>query len=122
MVLRELALLGFANPGDYFDWGPTGVKLKAKADLTPDQQKAVAEVSETKTEKGGTVRLKLCDKRAALVDVGRHLGMFKELHELTGKDGGPIEHADLTPVERAQRLAGIIAASGKSNGRGADSG
>ena len=46
----------------------------------------------------------------------------KQEHEHSGPDGGPIEHYDLTPVERAQRLAGIIAASGKGNGRAADSG
>ena len=77
-VLKELALIGFANAGDYFDWGPAGVKLKGKADLTAEQQAVVAEVSETVTEKGGTIRLKLHDKRAALVDIGRHLGMFKD--------------------------------------------
>ncbi len=69
-VLKELALIGFANAGDYFDWGPDGVTLKAKEDLTPEQQAVVAEVSETKTENGGTIRLKLHDKRGALVDTG----------------------------------------------------
>jgi phage terminase small subunit len=34
---------------------------------------------------------RLWDKRAALVDLGKHLGMFKERVELTGKDGNAIE-------------------------------
>jgi hypothetical protein len=39
-----------------------------------------------------------------------HLGIFVEKHEHTGKDGGPIETADvssLSPVEREQRLLAI---------------
>ena len=85
-VMKELGLLGFANAGDYFDWGPDGVTLKAKADLTREQMAAVAEVSWTKTEHGGTIRLKLHDKRSALVDIGKHLGMFIDRSEV-GKPG-----------------------------------
>jgi phage terminase small subunit len=36
------------------------------------------------------VKFRLGDKRAALVDLGRHLGMFVNKHQHTGKDGGPI--------------------------------
>ena len=32
-------------------------------------------------------KFKLYDKRAALVDIGRHLGMFPNRHEHAGKDG-----------------------------------
>jgi phage terminase small subunit len=32
----------------------------------------------------------LSDKRAALVDIGKHLGMFKEKVEMTGAEGGPL--------------------------------
>ena len=88
-VLTELALIGFVNAGDYFDWGPDGVTLKDKASLTPAQHAAVAEVSETKTQYGGTIRLKLHDKRAALVDIGKHLGMFVE--RIGDPDGQPLK-------------------------------
>ncbi len=33
-MLKELALIGFANAGDYFDWAPDGVSLLDKGDLT----------------------------------------------------------------------------------------
>ena len=82
-VVTELAKLGFANAGEYFKWGPGGITLKDQEELTPDQQAAVAEVSQTITDKGGTIRLKLHDKRAALVDLGRHLGIFKDGIDLT---------------------------------------
>ncbi len=77
-VLKELAKIGFANAGDFFEWGPDGITVKPQADLTPDQQAAVAAVSETKTEKGGTVKIKMHDKLGALEKIGRHLGMFTD--------------------------------------------
>ena len=67
--------------------------------LTRDQAAAIQEVTveDYKDGRGENardvrrVKVKLSDKRAALVDMGRHLGMFKELHERSGKDGGPIK-------------------------------
>ena len=78
MVVQEFAKVGFANAGDYFDWGPDGITVRSKDDLTPEQQAAVAEVSETTTEHGGTIRLKLHSKLDALEKLGRHLGLFKD--------------------------------------------
>ena len=83
-VLEELARIGFANAGDYFDWDADGVTLKPKDDLTAAQQSVVAEISQTKTEHGGTIRLKLHDKQAALVNLGRHLGLFTDNFKLNG--------------------------------------
>ena len=37
------------------------------------------------------VRFKLADKRAALVDLGRHHKLFTDKFEHGGKDGRPIE-------------------------------
>ena len=82
MIVQELAKVGFANAGDYFDWGPAGIKVRDKAELTPEQQAAVAEVSETTTEHGGTIRIKLHSKLDALEKLGRHLGMYKDIVEL----------------------------------------
>lgn len=75
-VLKELAAIGFANAGDYFEWGPEGITLRSKDDLTREQQSAVSEVSETVTKAGSTVRVKLHDKVSALEKIGRHLGAF----------------------------------------------
>jgi len=35
----------------------------------------------------GTLRIKMHDKVGALEKLGRHLGIFKDVHEHTGKDG-----------------------------------
>ncbi len=85
-VLKELALIAFANAGDYFDWGPDGVTLIARDELTEAQRSVVAEVSQTKTEHGGTIRLKLHDKQAALVHLGRHLGLFTDNLKVNGME------------------------------------
>ncbi|WP_373503036.1 terminase small subunit [Aestuariivirga sp.] len=77
-IVDELAKVARANAGDYFEWGPGGLVIKASADLTEDQKAAVAEVSQTVTETGGTVRVKLHDKIAALEKLGRVLGMFTD--------------------------------------------
>lgn len=37
--------------------------------------------------------------------LGKHLGLFPDKVEHTGKDGGPIETADMSPVEMARRIA-----------------
>jgi phage terminase small subunit len=63
---------------------------------------AISEISQN--EKGG-VKIKLHDKRAALVDLGKHLGMFPNKVEHTGKDGGPIQIST-----KQQRDAAVAAA------------
>ena len=82
-VLRELALVGFANAADYFSWGKT-ITIQESCDLTREQCAVVAEVSETETKDGGTIRVKLYDKLKALEMIGRHLVMFKDTVNHTG--------------------------------------
>ena len=77
-VLEEYAKLAFAEMGMFVEWSESGVTLKASSDLPPELRAAVAEVSQTSTERGGTVRFKLHDKKGALDSVARHLGMFKD--------------------------------------------
>jgi len=86
-IVDEFAKIAFARAGDYATWGPDGVTIKASEDLTDDEQAAIAEVVETKTKDGGTKRIKLHDKVAALEKLARIFGMFTDKHEITGKDG-----------------------------------
>jgi hypothetical protein len=48
----------------------------------------------------GEGQFKLADKLHALDSVAKHLGMFTERHEVTGKDGGPIaiSRIELVPI------------------------
>ena len=54
-------------------WGAAGMVLKDSRDLTPAQRAAVAEVSQTITKDGGTIRLKLHDKAKALSEMSARL-------------------------------------------------
>jgi len=92
-IVRELALIGFSNMLDYISVqeGDAFVDLSK---LTRDQAAAIGEVtSETYLEGKGDdaktvkrTKFKLSDKRSALVDLGRHLGMFPQ------KIDGTINH------------------------------
>jgi phage terminase small subunit len=109
-VLKELAKIGFADIRKAIKWqgtlvteedNPDGgdtltiktvvtnnVTLVSSDDIDDETAAAISEISQNST---GGIKLKLHDKRAALVDIGKHLGMFVEKHEHTGKDGGPVQ-------------------------------
>lgn len=90
-VLQELARIGFSDMRDYTEWGPAGVRLRQDCELTEGAARAVSEVSQTTTQGGGSIKFKLHDKKGALELLGKHLKLFTEKHEHTGKGGGPIE-------------------------------
>jgi phage terminase small subunit len=84
-VIGEYAAIAFADAGDFFDWCSTGVKVRDKAELTPAQRRVVAEASQTITEAGGTIRVRLHDKLTALAQLGKHLGLFPDKVQNTHK-------------------------------------
>lgn len=55
------------------------------------------------------IEAKMHDQMVALDKVARHLGMFKDRVELTGKDGGPVE------VESKGGVSGLLAAARQSS-------
>lgn len=71
---QMLAMLAHTDARDYFEWGPGGVKVKESAALTDAQAFGVIEVSQTITKQGGTIKVKLADKRQALMDLARLKG------------------------------------------------
>ena len=112
MVVAELRKIGFSDIRKLFD----GDDLVPACDLDDDTAGAISSI-EVVTRPGSqdgdgkrTVeylhKIRLGDKRAALVDLGKHLGMFPSRVEHTGRDGGPIEfHSN---IERARRLAYVF--------------
>lgn len=81
-VLQELAAIGFANMADYVAVDENGNPAPNFASVTRKQFAAVAEITiediETGQRIGKRTKFKLLDKRAALVDLGKHLGLFKD--------------------------------------------
>lgn len=122
MVLRELAKIGFSDIRKIVRWGKTelrvadaeeddatevhhGLALVSVDDIDDDTAAAISEISEGREG----LKVKLHDKKGALVDIGRHLGMFKERVEHTGKNGGPVELATLTKDEYRQARREMLA-------------
>jgi phage terminase small subunit len=83
-VREELGRLAFSNMDDYAEWGPGGVTLTDSSQLSEDAARAVAEVSQTITKEGGSIRFKLHDKKGALDSLAKHFGMFTEKVEHSG--------------------------------------
>ena len=91
-VVAELAKIGFANMRDYMRPDAGGDPYLDFSALTRDQAAALSEVSveDFKDGRGDEardvrrVKFKLHDKRAALVDLGKHLGMFTDKVEHSG--------------------------------------
>jgi phage terminase small subunit len=115
-VLEELGRIGFANMADYMRSNADGDPYLDFSGLTREQAAALAEVTveDFKDGRGDDardvrrVKFNLADKRAALVDVGRHLGMFKDRVEHSGPNGGPISirsGPDLSKLTKEQRDA-----------------
>lgn len=86
-VQTELASMGFANVIDYFNIDPDSGAMKPKGlnELTREQAAAIQEVKlvDYEDEDGNTHfvigSLKLADKRANLVELGKTLGMFNKI-------------------------------------------
>lgn len=112
MVLMELAKIGFSDIRKVVKWGNTelrsteddsgelveayhGLRLVASDEIDDSTAAAISEISEGREG----LKVKFHDKRASLVDIGRHLGMFKDKVELTGKDGGPVQQVVLTAAD-----------------------
>jgi phage terminase small subunit len=63
------------------------VELVSSSDVDDETAAAIAEIGQSAT---GALKVKLHDKRAALVDIGRHLGMFKDRVSHENPDGSAI--------------------------------
>ncbi len=96
-VLNELAKIGFSDLSKAFD---ENGNLKHVQDIPEDTLSAISNVKVTTQKDGEEVlyvkEIKFWDKMAALEKIGKHLKLFTEKHEHTGKDGGPIQVESLS--------------------------
>ena len=111
-VLEELARIGFANMIDYITIGKDGDPFVDLSALTREQAAAVSEVTVEDFKDGRgedardvrRVKFKLHDKKSALVDIGKHLGMFIDRSEV-GKPGDFSRLSDEELNDRIEREA-----------------
>lgn len=88
-IRKELEASAFANIGNYLTFGPKGVVLKHSKDMTEEVLAGVAEVTETVTDRGGTVRFKIQDKLKALELLMKYYGLIVERKQTVDSDGMP---------------------------------
>jgi phage terminase small subunit len=100
LVLAQFARLGFANVLDYVRRSETGGVVIDLGALRRDEAAGIVEL--TVTEKGegpdrvSVMRLKLCDRHAPLVSLGKHLGLFTDKKD-------PQEHLQQLSTEELRR-------------------
>jgi phage terminase small subunit len=84
-ILQELAKIGFSNIQDF---APIMEEGRSIRDIPREHAAAIKEITIEQTDNGqfSTKKSKfsLSDKRQALIDMGKHLGMFKEKIEHSG--------------------------------------
>ena len=98
-VLQELAMIAFSDIGEVMDFSGADVRMRDANAIPERARRAFASIKvkryvEGSGEEARTVEIiefKFCDKLAALIKLGQHLGMFKTQTELTGPGGEPAQ-------------------------------
>ncbi len=130
-IVEEYAKLGFANMLDYMTIQPDGTAFCDLSKLTREQAAAIQETTtetvmmatgeedEDGKAKRVTVlktRIKLADKKAALLDLGKYLGMFEADNKQKGEAeaAAHMAAAERSDVDVARRLAFLLAKAQKT--------
>lgn len=98
-IVSEMANIGFSNMQNYLDLSDPENPTIDLSKITPQQASAIAE---TRVERRGLQRrvtIKLHDKLNALVNLGKHLGLFSERHLLGGLGGREVKRVQHVKVE-----------------------
>ena len=95
-IVAELAKIAFGDLREVMTWGSGGVVLKESQTLNDAAAGALAEVSETQTKLGPTLKVKRHDKVAALKLLAEIRGAVVKRAEVTGKDGAPLAAPGVT--------------------------
>lgn len=109
MIVNELKRMAFSNMGDLAKWGPAGVSFRNSEELDEGVKAAVAEVSQTYSASGGSVKLKAHDKLSSL----KFLAEMAGLASSGASTPGTIE-IDLTIVSRGDADGSSGQAAGES--------
>jgi phage terminase small subunit len=113
-VLGELALIAFANIGDFLEIGENGKATLTLEGITTEQLAAVKKVktNEVLNSEGELIgysnEFELADKLKALEMLGRHVGAFPNARDNRSTNVTIDQDAPLSRIELARRVAFII--------------
>ena len=96
-VLRELCLLGFSNMADFMIAHEDGTAFLDFSNMYAGPSRSHSGVRgrrvhgwpRRRRRPVKRTKFKLADKKAALVDIGRHLGMFTDKLKVGGDENAP---------------------------------
>lgn len=116
-VLREIGKLAFADIRKVFD---ADGNLLPVTEMPEEIVASIASIEVVTNRAPGkeaavvdyTSKIRFWDKRASLELAGKHLKLFTDKVEHTGKDGGPIQYENLTDEQIDAKLAGLMTKSG----------
>jgi len=129
MIVSELKKIAFADIRNAVEWGISPVddtdvnadknglgmypvKLVPSSKIDDDTAAAVSEVSLTQAG----VKIKMHDKKAALVDLGKHLGMFVDKIDHSSSDGSMSPKSNIDPTKLSpEAMAEILAAQDEAS-------
>ena len=100
-VIDELALIGFSNIADYHNIDEQGeIVLDIQALMDRRRAGAITQIEVLEYPNGKRkTKIKLADKRAALTDLGKHLGLFGD------RSAVALEEAAITEEPSTRELA-----------------
>lgn len=75
-VIAEIAKIAFADPRRVMTWGPGGIELFDSSSLTDADAAMISEVSESISQSGSSVKVKLNSKLDALEKLAKHVGVY----------------------------------------------
>ncbi|MCM2441182.1 terminase small subunit [Agrobacterium vitis] len=116
-IVSELAKIAYGNLSDFMKVTSDGTAYIDLSEVDRDQMAALTgiEVEEYAEGRGEDKRdiiktkIKMADKRAALMDLAKLCGHIVEKVEHTGANGGAIETKDVSENEMARRVAFMLA-------------
>ena len=101
-VLKEIACMAFYDVADI-----ASAEINGPADIVRLPENVRRAIIGWGWDKAGNFTLKLSPKTPSLDQLGRHLKLFTEKMEVTGKNGGPIQQASVTPEELAEAVRSV---------------
>jgi len=82
-IRAALRAIAYSDQRKYQKWGASGVSVLESSDLTDDEAAAVAEVAQTITDAGGSIKIRQFDKLRALELLAKMEGLLRDKLELT---------------------------------------